>query len=58
MVLSSFFSVPQQDLSKDAWLLPNPGTFTVTIRATGGRWSSPQRFGEWGALSLSLLGEQ
>ncbi|XP_071076473.1 interleukin-3 receptor subunit alpha-like isoform X1 [Desmodus rotundus] len=37
-------TIIQNDLSKDAWLLPNPGTFTVTIRATGGRWSSPQRF--------------
>ncbi|KAM5290651.1 interleukin-3 receptor subunit alpha [Glossophaga mutica] len=34
----------QNNLSRESWTLPNPGTFTVTIRAHGGQWSAPQRF--------------
>ncbi|KAF6090652.1 interleukin 3 receptor subunit alpha [Phyllostomus discolor] len=33
-----------KNLSEEFWSLPNPGTFTVTVRAHGGLWSAPQRF--------------
>ncbi|XP_036883620.1 interleukin-3 receptor subunit alpha [Sturnira hondurensis] len=36
--------IMQNNLSQESWILPNPGTFTVTIRAQGGQWSARQRF--------------
>ncbi|XP_036996457.2 interleukin-3 receptor subunit alpha isoform X2 [Artibeus jamaicensis] len=36
--------IMQNNLSQKYWVLPNPGTFTVTIRAHGGQWSARQRF--------------
>ncbi|XP_035873139.1 interleukin-3 receptor subunit alpha [Phyllostomus discolor] len=37
--------ITDKNLSEEFWSLPNPGTFTVTVRAHGGLWSAPQRFG-------------
>ncbi|XP_045711937.1 interleukin-3 receptor subunit alpha isoform X1 [Phyllostomus hastatus] len=36
--------ITDKNLSEESWRLPNPGTFTVTVRAHGGLWSAPQRF--------------
>lgn len=36
--------ITDKNLSEETWRLPNPGTFTVTVRAHGGPWSAPQRF--------------
>ena len=55
MVFSSFLSCQVQDF-ETFYGMPNPGTYTVRIRARGyftgivSEWSAPKNFGERGTL--------